>query len=146
MSQLQTRSPATNDAAVAGGPIMDHSRRANDTGDADTREDGSGRTVTASVSVDILEDKDAVMLVADLPGVAKEDLSIEVKDGEVVRVRGLRRRDAFFDDDVTYERAFRLPPGVDVGAIVAELKDGVLHLRLPKAEEQKPRTITIQAA
>lgn len=91
-----------------------------------------------AAAVDIFETKTDVWLVADLPGVAKADLHLEAKDGEI-GFRGTRK-----DADADYARAFRLPPGVDVEAITAELKDGVLTLRLPKPAAMKPRTIAVQ--
>jgi HSP20 family protein len=86
-----------------------------------------------------------VLLVADLPGVAADGLTIEVKDGEVA----IRARPAvtWFDEEpFDFARAFRVPPGVDVNGIEAELKHGVLQLRLPKAPELRPRTIPVRSA
>ncbi len=95
----------------------------------------SRRTVAAAV--DIFESKSDVWLVADVPGVAKSGLHLEAKDGEIAF------RGAVADEDFDYARAFRLPPGVDVDAISAELKDGVLTLRLPKPAAMKPRVINV---
>lgn len=90
-------------------------------------------------AVDIFETKSDVWLVADVPGVARDALQLEAKDGEI----GIRATPTAFSDDFDYVRAFRLPPGVDVDAISAELKDGVLTLRLPKPPAMKPRTIAV---
>jgi HSP20 family protein len=123
MTQLQTT--AATDTAVAV---------------AETR---ARRTVAPAV--DIHESKTEVLLVADLPGVAADGLTIEVKDGEVA----IRARPAvtWFDEEpFDFARAFRVPPGVDVNGIEAELKHGVLQLRLPKAPELRPRTIPVRSA
>ena len=99
-----------------------------------------GRRAVAA-AVDIFETKSDVWLVADLPGVDKGALHLEARDGEIA-FRGTPKGP--FANDVDYARAFRLPPGVDVEAITAELKDGVLTLRLPKPAAMKPRVITVQ--
>jgi HSP20 family protein len=81
--------------------------------------------------VDILEGPEEIRLVADMPGVKKDELHVEVEHDEL----HIRARDR--------ERGFRLPPGVDATKVNAELKDGVLTLKLPKAPELKPRKIEI---
>jgi HSP20 family protein len=117
--QLQKQEPTTVQSNVNAGAEPVQSRRA------------------VSAAVDIFESKNDVWLVADLPGVAKQDLHLEAKDGEIA-FRGTPK-----GADVDYARAFRLPPGVDVEAISAELKDGVLTLRLPKPPAMKPRVISV---
>ena len=93
--------------------------------------------VTAPL-VDIYETPDALVLVADLPGVAKNALSIEMKD-DLLSLRGERK-------DLVYERSFKVPPGVDGDKVAAELVDGVLTLELPKPERLKPRKIDVRVA
>ncbi len=103
--------------------------------------------------VDILENEGELVLLADLPGVGPEDLSIdlkentltltgeiggtEVKDGETVLVEyGVGK----------YYRQFSLSEKIDQERIDAKLEDGVLRLTLPKVAKAVPRRITINAA
>jgi HSP20 family molecular chaperone IbpA len=87
---------------------------------------------------DVFENKDEVLLVADLPGVAQDGLRIDVVD-ERISLEG--RRESY-----DFRRSFVLPDGIDREKIVAELKDGVLRLHLPKAAAVKPRRISIKAS
>jgi HSP20 family protein len=101
---------------------------------------------TVAPLVDIYETKDALFVVADLPGVDQDAVSVEMKDDQLV-LRGDRRAQG--EDDpwrAIYERSFRLPPGVDGEKVRAQLKDGVLTLELPKPEQLKPRKIAVRAA
>ncbi len=85
---------------------------------------------------DVLEGKDAFVLVAEVPGVGPEDLDVRVD-------KGLLLLDAKREGRVAYARTFRLPKGVDENAIAATLKDGLVSIRLPKAESAKPRLVPI---
>lgn len=101
--------------------------------------------------VDIYDTKNAFVINAELPGVNKNDIKVDV-EGRVLTLRGERktkteekdnsyyRREIFFGN---FERSFTLPEAVDPGSIKAEFKDGVLHLEVPKPEERKPRQIEI---
>jgi HSP20 family protein len=101
--------------------------------------------------VDIFETEAGLTVVADLPGVSKENLDIEVKDDLLT----LKAKAAFqVPGNPVYQefqlgaffRQFRLADTVDTGRIQAELKHGVLTLLLPKAEAAKPRKIEVQVA
>jgi HSP20 family molecular chaperone IbpA len=106
---------------------------------------------TAIPSVDIYEDDNEILLYADMPGVKKEDISVNIDNG-TLSLSGVRR----FDNkgvstwkefsDVEYVRSFSVPQTIAVERVEAELKDGVLRLHLPKSEAVKPRTIEIKAA
>ena len=87
---------------------------------------------------DVFENKDEVLLVADMPGVAQEALRIDV-DEERVSLEG--RKDSY-----DFRRSFILPEGIDREKIAAELKNGVLWLHLPKAAAVKPRRISVKAS
>lgn len=101
--------------------------------------------------VDIEETDDAWVVEADLPGVKKGDVGVEVRDGELVihgevkereRVGILRRRTrrtGEFDYRVT------LPGDVDDAKIDAVLRDGVLTVRIPKPARSQPRRIDVKA-
>ncbi len=101
--------------------------------------------------VDIFENDDEILLHADMPGVAKEDVSVNVDNGKLsisgvrsLQVSGAANWEEFAD--VEYRRAFSVPQSIDVAKVNAELKDGVLRLHLPKSEAAKPRQIKIKAA
>jgi HSP20 family protein len=102
-------------------------------------------------AVDVLESKDSYLIRAELPGLKKEDIKVEVKDGtlvlsaerksekpaEGVEYRHLERVNAKF------WRSFSLPETVKHDGIEATYKDGVLEINVPKAEEAKPRQIEV---
>ncbi len=100
--------------------------------------------------VDISEDADGISLVADMPGVGRDTLAIEV-DGDALTVEG--RANIEVDEDsqalhadvrsTTYRRTFALSKELDASGIEAELKDGVLRLRIPKRAEVRPRKIEV---
>ena len=103
--------------------------------------------------VDIWEDNDGIMLKADLPGVAKEGLSVGV-DGETLTIEGAvslgepaKLKDVYAEVRVArYRRSFVLGPDLDTEKIAASLKNGVLELRIPKLEAAKPRRIPVRIA
>lgn len=103
--------------------------------------------------VDIWEDNDGIMLKADLPGVAKEGLSVGV-DGETLTIEGAvslgepaKLKDVYAEVRVArYRRSFVLGPDLDTEKIAASLKNGVLELRIPKLEAAKPRRIPVRVA
>lgn len=103
-------------------------------------------------AVDIRETEDALLVEAELPGIDKKDVKVEVKDGTLT-ISGERK----YEKDVKEEnvhrieraygrfvRALALPSIVDTNKVEAEMKDGVLKLRLPKVEQAKARTIAIR--
>ncbi len=101
--------------------------------------------------VDLYETEDAVVLTAELPGVSKEDVSIEIHHNTLL-LRGERKHETEVKEDQyhrveraygTFQRAFVLPTLVDQEHVQATYKDGVLELRLPKSEAAKPKRIAI---
>ena len=103
-----------------------------------------------SPAVDIVRDDDAITLVADLPGVRKEDLELRVEDGvlaiaaPVAEVEA-RHRPVYREYGVGgYARRFSLSDKIDAARISAELKDGVLTVTLPKADRLRPRRIEVK--
>ena len=98
--------------------------------------------------VDIFETKDGLTVIVDLPGVAKDGLSISVEDS-VLTIEATPEKsplvDPFFSEFTLrrYFRQFQLGEAVDREKISADLKHGVLTLRLPRAESSKPRKIEV---
>lgn len=99
--------------------------------------------------VDIYETPDGLVVMADLPGVTKESLDVRV-DSNVLTLRGISRHVAGSDpvyreyELINFFRQFELGEKIDQGKISAELKQGVLTLHLPKAEEARARQIEIR--
>lgn len=99
---------------------------------------------------DIYEAPDAISVVLEMPGVQKSDVAIDVEDGvltvqgqiDLTKYKGLQPLYTEYNIG-HYARSFRLSSKIDQNKIAAEMKDGVLSLRLPKVEEAKPRTIKI---
>lgn len=102
-----------------------------------------------SPAVDILEDFDQITVVANIPGVLREDVDVTFDKG-VLKIRG-RVRTADHDGEyllreVTtggYERKFRISEMIDADGIHAEYDNGVLMLRLPKSDGARPRSIPV---
>lgn len=105
---------------------------------------------TVTPPVDVYENQDELLLVADLPGATKDSIQIHFERGQLTLEAA--RADAPSGAVLTaehrprdYFRAFAIPQGVDAAKIDAELRAGVLRLRLPKAEAIKPRKIAVKA-
>lgn len=104
-----------------------------------------------SPAVDIYETDDGLTVVADVPGVGKEGLDINVDD-RILTIRGTvsrPRQEGIIADEfgmMSYFRQFRLSDEVDQSKIKASLEQGVLTLKLPKAERAKPRRIQVKSS
>jgi HSP20 family protein len=101
--------------------------------------------------VDIYEIDDALVLKAELPGISKDDVSVEIHQNTLI-LRGQRKHEAEVKEDRyhrveraygTFQRSFVLPTLVDQEHVQATYKDGILELRLPKSEAAKPKRIAI---
>lgn len=105
-----------------------------------------------SPAVDIYESEDGLTVVADIPGVSAEDLSIRVENGVLnLQAKGSQATNGQEASYLWREyrltnfwRQFQLPDEVDQEKIKAELKNGVLTLFLPKAESVKPKLIDVK--
>jgi HSP20 family protein len=97
-------------------------------------------------AVDIHESPQAFLLLADLPGVADDAIDVRYARGELTIEA--RRAAATLDgrERVGFRRTFSVPGTIDVAGIRAELKQGVLHLALPKSEAARPREIRVVSA
>lgn len=105
---------------------------------------------TVAPVVDIYENDEEILLHADMPGVTKDKIFVNVDNGklEISGVRNLPTKGAQSWQefgDIEYRRVFSVPQTIDVAKVNAELTDGTLKLHLPKAEAAKPRTIEIRS-
>jgi HSP20 family protein len=102
-------------------------------------------------TVDIYETDEVLTLVADLPGVDKDDLDVDIKDRVLTITGFVKEPEARLKSNYTeygiggYTRQFTLGDAIDQGNIGAALKDGVLTLTLPKAERLKRRKVEVSA-
>ena len=102
-------------------------------------------------SVDIRETEEAIVVEAELPGIDKKDVSLEVKDG-VLTIAGERRYEKGVKEENvhriersygSFTRSFSLPRNIDPEKVEASMKDGILEVRMAKRESAKARSVTI---
>ena len=116
-----------------------------------SRGEEGAATATWTPPVDIYETPDTIVIKAELPGVSREDIEIQIDDNTLT-LKGERR----FSKDVqeegylriertygSFHRCFTLPATIQQEKIRAVCRDGVLELALPKAEGSKPKRIAI---
>lgn len=106
---------------------------------------------TKGFSLDMVEKNDSFLVNADLPGMKKEDINVSTRDGFLTI--GAEKKSEHTDNTDSYhysdrsfgsfKRSVRLPRYVDATQIQANYDNGVLTVSIPKAEEVRPRTITI---
>ncbi|MHB8068027.1 MAG: Hsp20/alpha crystallin family protein [Desulfobaccales bacterium] len=102
-------------------------------------------------AVDIFETPEALTLVADMPGVPNDKVTLDIKDNHLI-ISGeitppLAAGETMLLQEYhtgDYQREFHLGSNIDQGRIEANMKDGVLRLLLPKAEKAKPRKIEVK--
>ena len=99
--------------------------------------------------VNVFETKDGYVLQAEIPGVTKAGLDINV-DGDTLTIVGRREKNELKAEslyressDADYRRVFELDPAIDIARIDAKVDQGVLTVNLPKSERVKPRKVTI---
>jgi len=104
-------------------------------------------------AVDIFEGADDITLVADMPGVSKEGLELRAERNSLVIEGGAKLNmpegmEALYADvrSTRYRRSFALSNELDTDQINANLKDGVLTVRIPKRAELRPRRIEVQTS
>jgi HSP20 family protein len=108
------------------------------------------RTVRAVPRVDILENPDELLLVAELPGVAADQLELKFAN-DTLTLRGTRQPEIsgtpLLGQPVAleYSRSFVLPTGLDATRFTAKHLNGLLEVHMPKAASHKARTIAVKA-
>lgn len=103
-------------------------------------------------SVDVYEDKNGIVLEADLPGLKPGDFELSIENN-VLTLKGERKFEKKTEEGDyhrversygSFTRSFTLPTTVDVNNVGADFKEGVLRVTLPRREETKPRQIQVQ--
>lgn len=104
-------------------------------------------------ALDLRETEDSFIIEADMPGMKREDVDIEVMDDVVTitgerKVEGEGKKDGYHHVERSYgsfRRSFSVPGGIRGDKANAEFKDGVLRVTLPKKKEVKPKAIKVKA-
>ncbi|SDH73936.1 Molecular chaperone IbpA, HSP20 family [Pseudomonas benzenivorans] len=110
-------------------------------------------TQTLLPQVDVFENKDGILLLADMPGVPKDKLELRVEndtlliEGEITPDTPEGMEAVYAEVRLArYRRAFSLSAELDTSRIDAQLRDGVLNLRIPKHAHAQPRKIEVKVA
>jgi len=112
---------------------------------------GFGQSVEFVPRFDVKETKDAYVVSADLPGVKDEELNVSL-NGNLLTISGTREEEhreegesyyAMERSHGSFARSFTMPDGVDGDGVTADLKQGVLTVRIPKKPEAQPKRIAI---
>jgi HSP20 family protein len=93
--------------------------------------------------VDLYEDKDSTFVRAELPGVQRDDIQVEIVDGYLTVNATRKRKDGEQEHSFALSRSIQLPDAVQADRISAAYENGVLTVTLPKQEAAKPRKITV---
>jgi HSP20 family molecular chaperone IbpA len=102
--------------------------------------------------VDVIEDADGIVVNADMPGVAREDVSIAV-EGDTLTIEGVVKlgepadmRPVYAEIGVAqFRRSFVLSRDLDTARIEAQMRNGVLRVRVPRSEAARPRRVEVRA-
>lgn len=115
-------------------------------------EDWPGYASNWAPAVDVSEKEDGVYVRAEVPGMSKDDIKLEVHDGTLT-ISGSKKQEKTDEKENYYRtersfgsfcRTFSLPSTIQTDKIKANYKDGVLTITLPKVEEAKPKEIKIE--
>ena len=102
-------------------------------------------------AVDIYETGESLIIQAELPGVNKEDVSVELKDN-ILTLKGERKVEKKIEEQRyfrkercfgTFNRSFNLRESVQPEKIKAKFKEGILEIEIPRAEAERPKQITV---
>lgn len=93
-------------------------------------------------NVDVFENDDELLLLADMPGAGPDSVSALVEAGQIT----IQAERVMHGESTRYRRIFQLPSTVDQDGITAELRDGVLEVHLKKSEKAKRRVIAVRAS
>ena len=117
----------------------------------DTEKENTDALTTWHPTTDIYETKDDYVFKIEVPGLAKDDVKVEIKDN-TLSIKGERKEEKEVNEEDyhrvercsgTFFRSFSLPRNVDSKKTNATMKNGILELRVAKAEEAKPKSIPI---
>lgn len=129
--------------------VQQSMQKAGPTKDLMKRETTALPLVTVMPLVDIFENDEELLIVAEMPGARRQDLAVKFVNDTLTLTcaRTLEKEGSVLLGELhpaEYNRSFVIPRGVDATKITAELKNGVLNVHLPKGEAARPRQIEVK--
>jgi HSP20 family protein len=103
----------------------------------------NGTTNAARFPVDLFEDKDNAYVRAELPGVNRDDIQVEMADGYLTITATRKPANGEAQENTSFSRAVSIESDVQTDKVAAVYENGVLTVTLPKREEAKPKKITV---
>lgn len=104
----------------------------------------AGRANGNQFPVDLYEDKNNTYVRAELPGVAKEDVNVEIADGVLTVTAARKQKQGEKEESFSFSRSLTLPEHAQADKVAAALENGILTITLPKRDEAKPRKVAVQ--
>eukprot|EP00897_Mesotaenium_endlicherianum_P004482 jgi/Mesen1/4061/ME000213S03088 len=144
------------DAPFLGGSLLTFPDEFSTLFDAPTSNFVKDTRALANTAVDVKETPTSYNFIADLPGLKREEVKVQIEDDSVLSISGKRQREAKQETDKyhriersvgSFQRRFRLPENADTGKISAACQNGVLTVSVSKKapkEPEKPKVIDIQ--
>ncbi len=103
----------------------------------------AGGASGAQFPVDLYEDKDNAYVRAELPGVKREDINVELLDGYLTVTASRKQKSGESEESFSFSRSVAVPDQVQAAKVAAAYENGVLTVTLPKREEAKPKKVAI---
>jgi HSP20 family protein len=116
---------------------------------------GGGDLIPFNCAVDVAESDEEYTISADVPGLKKEDIKVQVEQNNTLVLSGERSTEETTEEDTMrrrertvgrFERRFKLPQGTEKESIEAEITNGVLKLRIPKSKEKEGNAFDVSIA
>jgi HSP20 family protein len=105
--------------------------------------DYAGAAAPGRFPVDLYEDKDNTYVRAELPGVERADISVEMVEDYLTITAARKTKDGEKEESFSFSRSVTIPGAVQADKVAAAYENGVLTVTLPKREETKPRKISV---
>lgn len=102
-----------------------------------------GPAADTAFAVDLYEDKENTYVRAELPGVSREDIGVEMVEGYLNLTAVRKQKEGANEESATYNRSIRIPEDVQADKVSAAYENGVLTVTLPKVEAARPKKITV---
>jgi HSP20 family protein len=93
--------------------------------------------------VGVYEDSNNIYVRAELPGVNRDEINVEMVDGNLNLTAARKQKGGDVEESFSFSRSINLPEGIHTDRVAATYENGILAITLPKREEAKPKKITV---